>query len=149
MSNINKYGGNMKGKLNAIIAGTMLAITSAMPASATVLNTNAQHLTGEQSSLLLDNPEANLIAQGTPAAAASPAAAGGELAIEAAKLATEIHDLVKASQNRGGFVKGMMEKASFAAGGKYNVMVFNMSQPYSKDLRGIKFVTQENYDGVP
>lgn len=44
----------MKGKMTAIIAGTLLAITGATwPASATVLNTNAQHLTGGQQSTLL------------------------------------------------------------------------------------------------
>lgn len=35
----------MKRKMTAIIAGTMLAITGAMPASATVVNTNLQYLT--------------------------------------------------------------------------------------------------------
>lgn len=35
----------MKRKMTAIIAGTMLAIAGAMPASATVVNTNGQFLT--------------------------------------------------------------------------------------------------------
>lgn len=43
LSDINKHRVSMKHKMTAIIAGTMLAITSAMPASATVANTNAQH----------------------------------------------------------------------------------------------------------
>ena len=40
----------MKGKLNAINASTLLAITSALPTSATITNVNGQHLTsGKQS----------------------------------------------------------------------------------------------------
>ena len=35
----------MKLKMAAILAGTVLAITSALPASATVVNTNGQYLT--------------------------------------------------------------------------------------------------------
>lgn len=49
-------GVTMKGKMAGILlAGTMFAITGAtLPASATVLNTNGQHLTGgEQEALLL------------------------------------------------------------------------------------------------
>lgn len=87
--------------------------------------------------------KANLIASG------AGAAAGGGLAIDPVQLGVQINDLVVASKNREGFVKGMMEKASFAAGGKYNVMVFNMSQPYDRNINGIKFFKQTDYQGVP
>jgi hypothetical protein len=43
----------------------------------------------------------------------------------------------------------MMEKATFAAGKKYNVMVFNMSQSYEKRIKGVKYFKQVNYQGVP
>jgi hypothetical protein len=42
-----------------------------------------------------------------------------------------------------------MEQATYAARGKYNVMVFNMSQPYNRNIRGVKFFKQANYQGVP
>jgi hypothetical protein len=86
--------------------------------------------------------EANLIAQGS-------AAAAGDLAIGAAELGLQINNLVVASKNRPGFVKGLMEQATYAARGKYNVMVFNMSQPYNRNIRGVKFFKQANYQGVP
>lgn len=54
MSKINNTKVRIKRKIAAIFAGTMLVIPAAMPASATVLNTNGQHLTGgKQSALLL------------------------------------------------------------------------------------------------
>ncbi len=89
------------------------------------------------------NTKANLIARG------GSAAAGGELAISAAQLGLEINNLVVASNNRQGFVKGLMEQATYAAHGKYNVMVFNLSQPYDRNIQGVKFFKQANYQGVP
>ncbi|QLE45904.1 stress protein (plasmid) [Nostoc sp. C052] len=88
--------------------------------------------------------KANLIARG-----GGGAGAAGELGISAAQLGIEINNLVVGSQNREGFVKGMMEKATFAAGSKYSVMVFNMSQPYDHNLKNVKFFKQTNYQGVP
>ena len=73
----------------------------------------------------------------------------GGLAVSAAQLGKDISDTVKTSQNREGFVKGMMEKAAFAAGSKYNVMVFNMSQSYDKRINGVKYFKQVNYQEVP
>jgi hypothetical protein len=73
----------------------------------------------------------------------------GGLAVSAAQLGKDISDIVKASQNREGFVKGMMEKATFAAGSKYNVMVFNMSQSYDRRINGQQYFKQVNYQGVP
>lgn len=52
MLDINNTKANMKRKIAAIFAGTMLVIPAAMPASATVLSANA-HLTGGQQSTLL------------------------------------------------------------------------------------------------
>lgn len=42
----------------------------------------------------------------------------------------------------------MMEQASYAARGSSNVMVFNMSQPYERNISEIKFFKQANYQGV-
>ena len=85
--------------------------------------------------------KANLIARGG-------AVAGADLAVSGAQLGLQINDLVVASKNRPGFVKGLMEQANYAAGGKYNVMVFNMSQDYDFSPRGTKFFKQKDYDGV-
>ena len=52
MSNSN-HRVSMKSKMSVFIAGGMFAITAAMPASATVSNTNGQNLTGEQQSTQL------------------------------------------------------------------------------------------------
>lgn len=86
--------------------------------------------------------KANLIARGGGAAAA------GDLAIGAAQLGVQIENLVKASQNRSGFVRGLMQQANYAARGKYNVMVFNMSQDHDFSPRGTQFFKQAVYDGV-
>ena len=88
--------------------------------------------------------KANLIARG-----GGSAGAAGELGISAAQLGIEINNLVVGSRNREGFVRGMMEQATFAAGSNYNVMVFNMSQPYDRNLQDVKFFKQANYQGVP
>lgn len=55
MSNVNNDGVNMKGKMAAILAGTMLAVTGAWgSASATVLATiGQQEIGGQQQTLLL------------------------------------------------------------------------------------------------
>ncbi len=50
---INNTKANMKRKIAAIFAGTMLVIPEAMPASATVLSANAHLRGGQQSTLLL------------------------------------------------------------------------------------------------
>lgn len=120
------------GFLTATLALTPLATLK--PASAVGQN----HQTIQSA-----HTKAHLIARGGGAAAA------GGLAIDGAQLGLKINDLVVASRNRQGFVKGLMEQANYAARGKYNVMVFNMSQPYDRDIRGQKFFKQVNYQGVP
>ena len=61
----------------------------------------------------------------------------------------QINDLVVASKNREGFVKGLMEQATFAANNKYNVMVLNMSLSFDRHINGEKFFKQVNYQGIP
>lgn len=53
---------------------------------------------------------------------------------------------VETSQNREGFVKGLAETAFYQlVDGKYNVMVFNLSQPYTEKLRGVQLVKSDAY----
>ncbi|MPQ25037.1 stress response protein YvgO [Bacillus paralicheniformis] len=59
-----------------------------------------------------------------------------------------IMDAIVRSSNRGGFVKSCMETAFYSSGQRYNVMVFNLSQSYHNDLRGVKFFGTANYHGV-
>jgi hypothetical protein len=55
---------------------------------------------------------------------------------------------LKKSQNREGFVKGLAEKAFYFHKGRYNIMVFNLSQGYSNQLRGVQYFKQFSYNGV-
>lgn len=75
---MNNQGANMKGKITGLITGTLLVITGALPASATVSNTNAQHLTGGQQSTLLlagNKPSKPDLSPGAKVQARSAAAA--------------------------------------------------------------------------
>lgn len=55
---------------------------------------------------------------------------------------------IKSSRDRGGFVKNLMNTAFYAAGERYNVMVFNLSQDYVENFRGVKFYASAVYDGI-
>ncbi|MBR0579731.1 MULTISPECIES: stress protein [Bacillus] len=50
--------------------------------------------------------------------------------------------------NREGFVKGLMESAFYAAGEKYNVLVFNLANKYDNRLTGVKTFATANLNGV-
>ncbi|MDA1475244.1 stress response protein YvgO [Bacillus changyiensis] len=63
-------------------------------------------------------------------------------------IGNQIRDSIVQSANRSGFVKNCMESAFYAAGQRYNVMVFNLSQNYQERLRGVKFYGSANYHGV-
>jgi hypothetical protein len=55
---------------------------------------------------------------------------------------------LRQSQNREGFVKGLANKAFYYHQGKYNIMVFNLSQGFAPALRGVQYFKQVNYNGV-
>ncbi|AIX08015.1 MULTISPECIES: hypothetical protein [Bacillus] len=63
-------------------------------------------------------------------------------------IADRIANAVKSNQNRGGWVKNVMETAFYAANGNYNVMVFNLNQEYQERFRGVKFYGSAVYDGI-
>lgn len=72
--------------------------------------------------------------------------------IDPTLLASEIREAIVSSKNRAGFVVRAMEIAAFhAKEGKYNVLVFNTSQPYETDIRGetVQYTQTFDYDGVP
>ena len=81
---------------------------------------------------------------------------GGSTVLDAAGTATdlgglalEIRQIAVQAQNRAGFVKQVMEVAHARAKGRYNVLVFNTSQPYRQNLKGIQTAIPVNYAGVP
>ncbi|MEU3990685.1 stress protein [Streptomyces platensis] len=94
------------------------------------------------------------------AAPAVPAAAAGEspvtvgananlnMNVDVLGIANKIEASIKTAQNREGFVKSFMESAFYAAGGKYNVMVHNLSQGYEDHFNGVQSFGTATYDGV-
>ncbi|MGA4879319.1 stress protein [Streptomyces lydicamycinicus] len=94
------------------------------------------------------------------AAPAAPAATAGEspvsvgananlnMNVDVLGIANKIESSIKTAQNREGFVKSFMESAFYAAGGKYNVMVHNLSQPYEDHFNGVQSFGTATYDGV-
>lgn len=77
-----------------------------------------------------------------------------EIPFDPLEVGKAIADAVASAQNREGFLQGLKEQAiqeGINRGGGYNVMVFNLSQPY--DATGIrntqKFFQQFDYDGIP
>jgi hypothetical protein len=132
MSKINNRV-SMKIKISTIIAGTMLAVTSALPASAVISNTATQ----QNISIRQDVKIARRVT-GSVGVNIDPVAAGIEIA-----------NAVKNSRNRSGFVKNLMNTAYYNIGKqKYHVMVFNLSQDHSSKLRGVKYYSSATYDSV-
>jgi hypothetical protein len=57
-----------------------------------------------------------------------------------ATLGGVVHDGVEEiTKDREAFVKGEMKKATDDAGGKYNVMVFNLKQPHLEEFKNKKY----------
>jgi hypothetical protein len=92
------------------------------------------------------NPEANLIAEGTPGVSDVV----GPLS-NIPQLVKDIDDLVYSSENREGFVRGLMEEVlADAKKYGYNVMVFNLNQEYETDIHNtVGFFDVVGYDGIP
>ncbi|MEA5603976.1 hypothetical protein [Nostoc sp. UHCC 0252] len=69
--------------------------------------------------------------------------------VDALGIAEAIVSSAKTAQNREGFVKNLSETGFFQGGQQYNVMVFNLSQGYTKNFNnGIKTYFSAVYDGV-
>ncbi|MBF2016528.1 MAG: stress protein [Rivularia sp. T60_A2020_040] len=68
--------------------------------------------------------------------------------VDVAPIIEVIQNTIKTSNNREGFVKNLAENAFYATDRKYNVMVFNLSQPYKNGLRGVQFYKSARYDNV-
>ena len=52
------------------------------------------------------------------------------------------------SANRGAFVKNLVHTAFYSLGGKYNVMVFNLEQPYRQTLEGVELYKHAKWGGT-
>lgn len=63
-------------------------------------------------------------------------------------IANEIKSSINSSRDRAGFVKNLMNTTFYAAGQKYNVMVFNLSVEHQDRFRNVKFYGSAVYDGV-
>ncbi|WP_395894402.1 stress protein [Bacillus safensis subsp. safensis] len=63
-------------------------------------------------------------------------------------IANALINAANANTNREGFVKGLMESAFYAAGAKYNVMVFNLSQGYETRFNGVKTFATVKYGSI-
>ncbi|MCR8578657.1 stress protein [Streptomyces sp. Isolate_219] len=63
-------------------------------------------------------------------------------------IANKIEASIKTSQNREGFVKNLAESAFYASGGKYNVVVHNLSQGYADNFKGVQAYGSATYDSV-
>lgn len=69
------------------------------------------------------------------------------VSVDVLDIANAISGAIVASQNRDGFVKNLMETASFKLP-HHNVMVFNLSQEYENRLHGIVFYASAVYHGI-
>jgi hypothetical protein len=63
-------------------------------------------------------------------------------------IAQAIANGVSPDPNRGGFVKNLMETTFYAAGQRFNVMVFNLNQNYTDRFRGVVFYGSTTYNGI-
>ncbi|MFI8623808.1 stress protein [Bacillus altitudinis] len=87
----------------------------------------------------------NKAAEGKTGTTASP---NVNINFDALGIANAIVNAVNANANRSGFVKGVMESTFYAAGARYNVMVFNLSQNYQDRLNGVKTFATVQYGKV-
>ncbi len=67
--------------------------------------------------------------------------------VDVYQIGKAIADAVNSNQNRAGFVKNLMETASFYLP-RHNVMVFNLNQEYTKSLNGLVFYGSATYSGI-
>lgn len=75
-------------------------------------------------------------------------AIGLEVGVDVLGIAGAIASSVNSDRDREGFVKGLMEEAYFKASQNHNVMVFNLSQNYDENFKGVKFFAKTNYNGI-
>lgn len=71
-----------------------------------------------------------------------------DISVDLLGIGNAIASSVTAGQNREGFVKNLMNTAFYSAGQRFNVMVFNLSQPYDERFRGVQLYASANYSGV-
>ncbi|MDB9309023.1 hypothetical protein PN471_10305 [Aphanizomenon sp. CS-733/32] len=79
---------------------------------------------------------------------AQRASANLDVQVDVLGITNLIVSSIKSARDRSGFVKNVMNTAFYGAGQRYNVMVFNLSQNYKHNFRGVKFYGSAVYDGV-
>lgn len=68
--------------------------------------------------------------------------------VDALGVAQAISDAVHSDQDRGAFVKNLMESTYYSAGQQYNVMVFNLGQDYQEQFNGVQFYGSVMYQNL-
>ena len=68
--------------------------------------------------------------------------------IDALGIAQAISDAANSDQDRGAFVKNLMESTYYSAGQRYNVMVFNLGQNYQEQFNGVQFYSSAIYQNL-
>jgi hypothetical protein len=73
---------------------------------------------------------------------------GAEVSVDTAEFYKQAASQIQNSQNRTGFVKALGEQAFYRHKGKYNVMVFNQSQNYTRSLKDVLYFVPIQHNKV-
>ena len=73
---------------------------------------------------------------------------GLDVNIDALGIAQAISDAVHDDQDRGAFVKNLMESTYYSTGQQYNVMVFNLGQGYQDQFNETQFYASAVYQNL-
>lgn len=122
-----------------------VALATAVSSTLPVFADAAEPKTSAPVSTTLQQTVLNKAAEGKAGTKAAP---NTNVNFDVLGIANAIINAVNANANRSGFVKGVMESTFYAAGGKYNVMVFNLSQNYKDQFKGVKTFATTTRDGV-
>lgn len=68
--------------------------------------------------------------------------------IDVLGIVNKIQSAVNDTQDRGSFVKNLMESTYYAAGQQYNVMVFNLGENYQHNFNNVVFYGSSVYSGL-
>ncbi|APT48772.1 stress protein [Bacillus pumilus] len=129
----------MKKTILSVALATAVSSTLPLFADAAEPKTSAPVSTTLQQTVL------NKAAEGKAGTTASP---NVNVNFDVLGIANAIVNAVNANANRSGFVKSVMESTFYAAGGRYNVMVFNLSQNYEDRFNGVKTFATANLGNV-
>lgn len=73
---------------------------------------------------------------------------GIDVGIDLLGIGQAISDAITAAENRDAFVKNLLNTAWYAAGEKYNVMVFNLDVDHDENLENVQLYGSSTYEGI-